>query len=288
MAMSPFASILCAVDFSNLAPRVLRHAVGLAGACGARLAVITVTHADRRAAEARVLAMLSDVVPAGASYLATPDIQVVYVAVGGPADAILGRAREGVDLIVAGTHSRSGLSRWLLGSTSAAIMEEAMCPTLLVPPGDLEIVTLTASTAALHPGTVLAAVDPTEHNDRQLALASQLASIARQPLALMTVVDAAIVAQQPLALPTTVDAAATEQAAEEALRARAKALGLTGVDRFIVRRGQVADQIDQTAMAVHAGLVVMGLRGRGHGRPGEIASSVLKTKDAVVLAVPAS
>jgi len=32
----------------------------------------------------------------------------------------------------------------------------------------------------------------------------------------------------------------------------------------------------------------MGLRAREHGVPGEIASAVLKTKDAVVLAVPAS
>jgi len=31
---------------------------------------------------------------------------------------------------------------------------------------------------------------------------------------------------------------------------------------------------------------VMGLREPGHGLPGEIASAVLKTKDAVVLAVP--
>jgi hypothetical protein len=40
-------------------------------------------------------------------------------------------------------------------------------------------------------------------------------------------------------------------------------------------------------VAEHAGLVVMGLRARGHGLPGEIATAVLKTKDAVVLAVPA-
>ena len=38
--MMPFTSILCAIDFSPLAPRVLRHAVGLAGATGARLTVI--------------------------------------------------------------------------------------------------------------------------------------------------------------------------------------------------------------------------------------------------------
>jgi nucleotide-binding universal stress UspA family protein len=268
--MSAFTSILCAVDLSKLAPRVLRHAVGLAGACAARLTVITVTNADKRNAETRVRSMLHDVVPPGASYMAAPEIQVVYVALGSPADAILGRARSGVDLIVAGTHSKSEWSRWLLGSTSAAIMEEAMCSTLLVPPGDLEIVTLTSSAATLHPGTVLVAVDPAEHNDRQLALADQLASIARQPLALMTVVDAV----------------SAEQAAEEALRARAATLGPGRVDRFIVRRGLVADQIDQAAMDAHAGLVVMGLRAGGHGRAGEIASSVLKTKDAVVLAVP--
>ena len=269
--MSAFTSILCAVDFSYLAPRVLRHAVGLAGACGARLEVITVTAADRRDAEARIASMLRDVAPLGTPFIAPPDIQVVYVAVGTPADAILARARDGVDLIVAGTHSKSGVARWLLGSTSGAITEEAMCSTLLVPPGDLEIVTLTASTATLQPGAVLVAVDLAEHNDRQLTLASQLASIAGQPLALMTVVDAAT----------------NDKAAEEALRARAAALGVANVDRVIVRRGLVADQIDQAAMAAHAGLVVMGLRARGHGRAGEIAMSVLKTKDAVVLAVPA-
>ncbi len=270
--MPAFRSILCAVDFSSLAPRVLRHAVGLAGVSGARLTVLSVTDANPREAEAKVASLFHDVVPPGAPYISAPSIQVVHVALGGPADAILGRARDGMDLIVAGTHSKSGLSRWLLGSTSAAIMEEAMCPTLLVPPGDLEIVTLTFEAATLHPGTVLAAVDLAEHNDRQLALASQMASMAHQPLVLMTVVGAA----------------GAEPAAEEALRARAESLGPARVDRVIVRHGLVPDQIDQTAVAIHAGLVVMGLRARGHGIPGEIASAVLKAKDAVVLAVPAA
>jgi len=270
--MTAFASILCAIDFSSLAPRVLRHAVGFAGVCGARLTVLTVTNADPREARAKVGSILDGVVPPGAPYLETPRIQVVHVALGRPADAILGRAREGTDLIVAGTHSKSGLSRWLLGSTSAAIMEEAMCPTLLVPPGDLEIVTLTADRATLHPGIVLAAVDLAEHNDRQLSLASQLAAIAHQPLALMTVVGAGV----------------GEPEAKQALQARAEGLSAARPDRFIVRRGLVPDQIDKAAVDAHAGLVVMGLRAPGHGVPGEIASAVLKTKDAVVLAVPAS
>lgn len=268
--MTPFKSILCAVDFSPLAPRVLRHAIGFAGALGARLTVITVTSIDPRQAEATVAALLRDIVPRGATYVGEPDIKVVRVAVGQPADAILGLAREGTDLIVAGTHSKSGLSRWLLGSTSAAIMEDAQCATLLVPPGNLEIVTLTPDAATLHPGTVMAAIDLAETNERQLVLASQLAAVAKRPLTLMTVAG-----------PST-----TDQQAEEQLRARAQALGPTVGDRFIVRRGLVPDEIDHTALDEHAGLVVMGLRSKGRGVPGQIASAVLKAKDAVVLAVP--
>ena len=269
--MTAFTSILCAVDFSPLAPRVLRHAVGFAGATGARLTVITVTAIEPRQAEATVTALLRDIIPRGATYIADPAVKIVRVAVGQPSDAILPLAREGADLLVAGTHSKSGLSRWLLGSTSAAIMEEAVCPTLLVPPGSLEIVTLTPAAATLHPGAVMAAVDLAERNQRQLAIAGQLASLAKQPLMLMTVAG-----------PST-----TDQQAEQELRARALEIGTAPPDRLVVRRGLVHDEIDHAALAEHAGLVVMGLRARGHGVPGRIASAVLKTKDALVLAVPA-
>jgi nucleotide-binding universal stress UspA family protein len=118
----------------------------------------------------------------------------------------------------------------------------------------------------------MAAVDLKERNQRQLAVAGQLASLARRPLTLMTVAG-----------PSTTD----EQAGQE-LRARANEVGAASVDRVVVRRGLVPDEIDQVALAEHAGLVVLGLRARGHGLPGEIASAVLKTKDAVVLAVPAA
>src|SRR5687767_8598725 len=268
--MTPFASILCAVDFSPLAPRVLRHAVGFAGALGARLTVITVTAIDPRQAEATVAALLRDIVPRGATYAGEPAIKVMRVAVGQPADAILALAREGADLVVAGTHSKSGLSRWLLGSTSAAIMEEAQCATLLVPPGSLEIVALTPDAAALRPGSVMAAVDLAERNQRQLTVASQMARLSKSPLTVMTVADR-----------STTD----EQAGQE-LQARAQEAGAAAPDRVVVRRGLVPDEIDHAALDEHAGLVVMGLRARGHGVAGEIASAVLKAKDAVVLAVP--
>lgn len=41
---------------------------------------------------------------------------------------------EGIDLLVVGTHGRSGLPRALLGSTATRLAREAPCPVLLVPP----------------------------------------------------------------------------------------------------------------------------------------------------------
>ena len=270
--MTAFASILCAIDFSSLAPRVLRHAVGVAGACGGRLTILTVTDLDLRRAETNVAALLRDAVPSGSSFAGQPDIQAVRVAMGRPADAVLEHARRGVDLIVAGTHSKSGLSRWLLGSTSAAIMAESPCPVLLVPPGRVEIVSLGPQAARLVPGTVLAAVDLAEQNARQLALAGEMAALSGQPLVLMTVAGTGV----------------SDAEAETALRARGAALGTGVVDRVMVARGSVPKAIDEAAATAHAGLVVMGLRSPGFEVPGEIASAVLNSKDAVVLAVPSS
>lgn len=266
--MSAFTSVLCALDTSHVASRVVRHAVGVAGAFGARLTVLSVTHGDVRAAEAVLRDQLADAVPAGAAYPGDVSLRVVKLAMGQPVDSILGAARDGVDLIVTGTHSKSGLSRWLLGSTSRALMAETTCATLLVPQGQVEIVQLERERALLRPGAVLVPIDLEEHNHRQLALASAWAAHAGQPLVALTVV------------PPGADVAA----AEAALRARVAAAVPAPVSKVVVRQGQVADEIDRVAIEEHAGLVVMGLSERGER--GQVADAVLKTKDALVLAVP--
>lgn len=268
--MATFTSVLCALDTSHVASRVLRHAVGVAAAFGARLSVLSVTHGDVRASEAALREQLADAVPPGATYPADVRLRAVKLAMGQPVDSILDAARDGVDLIVAGTHSKSGLSRWLLGSTSRALMAETTCPTLLVPQGQIEIVQLERDRAVLRPGAVLLAVDLAEHNDRQLALASACAARAGQPLVALTVVPAG----------------GDMAAAESALRARLAALVPAPVSKYVVRGGAVAEEIDAAAVAEHAGLVVMGLSERGER--GDVATAVLKAKDAVVLAVPPS
>lgn len=265
--MDSFRSVVCAVDGSPAAARVIRHAAGIAAAFAAPLQVLTVTTGPLAAADAALRAQVAGALPADVDGLPAPEIRVVKLAMGEVVDALLG-AVEPPDLLVTGTHSKSGLSRWLLGSTSAALLAETPCPAMLVPPGTLDVVVVDGGRAVLRPGAVMAAIDPAEGNARQVQLAAAFAAKAAQPLIAMTVA-------------ATGDTTAT---ARQALEACCRAAGVTPA-RVVVREGAVADQIDRAAVAEDAGLVVMGLQARGDR--GAVATAVLKAKDALVLAVPA-
>jgi nucleotide-binding universal stress UspA family protein len=94
------------------------------GASGARLHILHVlTHAD-----VEVTRLLGDV-----KALAGPDVAVTVASVvGDPAHAIVRYARDhAVDLIVIGTHGRSGFSRALLGSVADRVLRAAACPVLV-------------------------------------------------------------------------------------------------------------------------------------------------------------
>jgi nucleotide-binding universal stress UspA family protein len=56
----------------------------------------------------------------------------VRVEAGEPADTILAAASSGADLVVMGTHGRTGLARLLLGSVAEAVVRRATCPVLTV------------------------------------------------------------------------------------------------------------------------------------------------------------
>ena len=60
-----------------------------------------------------------------------PGNATVRVEAGEPSDAILSAAKDGgADLIVMGTHGRTGLSRLLIGSVAEAVLRRATCPVL--------------------------------------------------------------------------------------------------------------------------------------------------------------
>jgi nucleotide-binding universal stress UspA family protein len=267
-----FRRVLCAVDRTDAAAKVLRHAAGFAAACGARLSLVHVTtEPPTTRIEDEWRQLFIDATPYAASYVPEPDVHIVSGAV---TDAILAEAeRAGADLIVCGTRGRGPVAGWLLGSTSRALLQATTKPILFIPSNEIDIVVLGETRPELNLGTVLAAVDFGEHNATQLQLAGGIATLAGRPLALMTVLSPS----DP----------ATDHAGAEALRARARMLTTVRAHSVIVRRGDVAEEIGRCSTREDAGLVVMGLRkGRRGERPGTIASALLQFQRPAVLAVP--
>ena len=259
--------ILCSIDLGPSTGRVLYHAVGLSRLLGAGLRVLHVSSEEPTVElRERVLAECQEAVP----YEAEISDDVVNVVTGRVSEAIQREAlRSGATLIVIGSRGHGGLARLLMGSTSEALLGIARTPVLLVPPSDFDIVSL-GDRPALTCGPVLAAVDLAAPGDHQLTQASQMAHLASQPLLLMTVARSKV----------------SDHDAAHELRERAHGLGPAKPTSLIVRRGDVAEEISRCAVAEGAGLVVMGLREPPRGRPGLIASAVLKTGRAFVLAVP--
>lgn len=126
MRAAPVREILMATDFSDEAEAALRRAADEARRAGARLHILHVLSG----AEVEVTRLLADAVA-----LAGRDVVAAVASTRGePGTEILRYARRhAIDLIVMGTHGRSGFSRLLLGSVADRVLRGAPCPVLLVP-----------------------------------------------------------------------------------------------------------------------------------------------------------
>ncbi len=257
-------AVIAAIDLGPSSARVLQHAAGFARLLSAPLTVLHVC-ADRSTKEReRVIDFCTRAGP----YEIDIDETNAVVRAGHVSEAIRREAvKDAARLVVIGSRGHGGLAKLLLGSSSEAVLRNTATPVLLVPPIDLDIVSI-ADRAQLNSGPILAAVDLAETCDHQLSMASRMADLAKQPLLMMTVAPARL----------------SEHLATRMLRDRCRHLLPASPRATIVRRGGVADEISRCAVTEGAGLVVMGLRARG--QPGVIASAVLKTNRAFVLAVP--
>ncbi len=140
--MGPFRSILCATDLSESSERALEMAAALARDGGGRLLVLHVAEPPplvRRGELARVLQEPGGYRRELEDWLrrfrpADLEGRIDYrIEEGTPAEEILHRAEEGpCDLIVVGTHGRTGLGRLLLGSVAEQVVRRAPCPVLTV------------------------------------------------------------------------------------------------------------------------------------------------------------
>jgi nucleotide-binding universal stress UspA family protein len=118
--------ILVATDFSDVASAALRVAADYARRLGGRLHLFHVTSP----VEHNVTRLLAD-----AADEAGVDVPATLASVGGdaPDEIVRYAARHSIDLIVLGTHGRTGVSRLLLGSVAERVVRTARCPVLTVP-----------------------------------------------------------------------------------------------------------------------------------------------------------
>jgi nucleotide-binding universal stress UspA family protein len=118
--------VLAATDFSEIGDEAVRVARQHAERFGARLHVLHVQEAEAGDAAQRLERLSKGT---GATIPV-----VVRAPAGDPATEIARYAREhDVDLIVVGTHGRTGMSRALLGSVAERVIRTASCPVLAVP-----------------------------------------------------------------------------------------------------------------------------------------------------------
>jgi nucleotide-binding universal stress UspA family protein len=119
--------VLIATDFSETAEEAARVASDYARGSAGRLHILhVVSPASDAVADARLERLAADV-GGGMSV-------VTAVRSGVPAAAIVQYAlQHGADLIVVGTHGRTGVSRALIGSVAERVVRTAPCPVLTVP-----------------------------------------------------------------------------------------------------------------------------------------------------------
>ena len=126
--------ILYPTDFSSYSNQAYFHALGLAENYGASLTILYVytpgdegddnTGGDRKYWRNQ----LEQIRPSN------PKIPVSHVFLEGdpPSEIVRYAADAGVDVIVLGTHGRTGVERLLMGSVAEKVMREAPCSVLVV------------------------------------------------------------------------------------------------------------------------------------------------------------
>src|SRR5437867_1302126 len=140
-------TILFPTDFSHTADSALDYAIAFSRKLNAKLILfntypvpIYVTDvADEVAMEEQVKtqAEISLKTFEERIHSVAPDIETECITAWGfPADEIIFQSKEKkVDLIIMGTHGANGLTKFLLGTNTAEVVNKAECPVLAIPEG---------------------------------------------------------------------------------------------------------------------------------------------------------
>ena len=268
--------ILVPTDFSDLATRALRHAGTIALHSGAE---VTVLYADtflppphftseqipdlvqnieqsKAAAKERLARYTEEALPPAVRWRA-------LVVEGTPVDAILETAKDSnADLIVMGTHGRSGFNRLMLGSVTEKVLRQIRTPLLT---------TRWRETAAPEPRRILVPTDLSPASGRAFALALENNALFNSDIILLHVVE---------------DGKEPDKAAWAKFTAFAAANA--NIERR-VERGDVATRVLEVADEIEADLIVLGIEHKPFRDTTILGSDVLRVirhAEVPVVAVP--
>jgi nucleotide-binding universal stress UspA family protein len=298
-ASNPIRSILCPVDFSEPSRGALRAAWGLARSLHARFFVLHVVD-DRFAqpltplsvferirqdvrseAEARLGAFVEAALP-------TWPMPERFVRWGAPADEIVSEiGRSAPDLVVLGTHGRSGLERFAVGSVAEKVVRASPVPVLTVRGGGSW--TLVNGSRGGAERKILLATDLSEHAARAASLAAWFAATFDAELSVLHVVVPAPDLSDPIGVPLPIDFTGKR---ENDARARLDEWSSRFLPTDTRRRNDVVvassavEGIVREAAAQRVDLVVLGTHGWGlfhRALLGSVAARTLRRAPCPVL-----
>lgn len=263
--------ILCPVDFSEISQHAVDHAAAIARWYRAKLTLLHVfanlptmdvpplelEDADRERLAAATRSMAARV-PAEVSVdVRVEQAQHVH-------DEILGQlAATRADLLVIGTHGRSGFERLFLGSVTEKVIRRAAAPVLVVPPRAPDV----APDAPVQFRRIVCAVDFSDSSVSAVGLALSLAQEADAHLTLLHVLELPPELREH-ALIAGVDVDGVRASAEAETRKRLRELVPAEAATYCtvetaVAEGRAYRQVLHQAADERADLIVMGVQGRG-------------------------
>jgi nucleotide-binding universal stress UspA family protein len=239
--------VLVATDGSEASQSAVAVALGLAKLCSSKLELIAVAVVltnleyesglpwvieDAEKEMRQKLEAVKDMVKA-----AGVDCEIILHRGEDPYPDIVDEAvKNKVDMIIMGTHGRTGIKRFVMGSVAGNVIGHAPCKVLVVPPG-----------AEVGFGTVLVATDGSIHSDAAVSEAVAIAKTCNSSLIIVSV------------------ASSDEELAplEDGMKRAVEVADKEGVRKEgMVLRGRADEVIVEVAKQKEAGLIVMGSHGR--------------------------
>jgi nucleotide-binding universal stress UspA family protein len=293
--MVPFRRILVAADFSDSSRQAFRAACSLSRVGQTQLVLLHVMEPEYSAEEPVYFGQQTiryipvprkpeELDPLNermrTEYVPDRAMDVKYQTVEGPtADEIVRYAeKEGCDLIVMGTHGRTGLRRLLTGSVAETVLRAAHCPVLALRSPELP------RPAELFP-VILHPTDFSECSEPALQVARDLARDQGARLVVLHVTPTEVVLEGATA--AVADPLADSDTVEK-IRERVDGSDLKHPVEVRLGRGEAAAEILRAAGELGCGLIVLGTHGRtGLGRllMGSVAEDVLRKAACPVLAM---